>query len=228
MTQSWKNIADFLPSDFQERWDFSRNSDTTHLLRLVMLRELHKETAEKRANCEAAGIAKTADQLKQVENILKSHVFSLEFPDSLDEILTKAADPKTLGSRPDLPASLTAAIGPGKLDKPERDWDLVIAHHAALEGWIFGALTFTVSQEDLHRWESRLQKSAWPTGTLLFSEKADQAIAPGFWCGRWYLCYDSRFPSPDSWWKEIRNWPGSAISPEEEINWKVLFPPDQV
>ncbi len=228
MNQAWKNIADLLPSNFEERWSFCQNSDTTHLLKLVLLREFYKETAAKRANCVAAGITKTADLLGKVEDTLRTHIYSMEFSDSLDEILSGPANANNVGSSPDLPASLTAAIGVGKLDGANRDWDRIIAHQASMEGWVFGALTFTVATDDLDSWESRLHKSAWPTGCLLFSEKAEQAIAPGFWCGRWYLCYDSRFPSPDSWWKEIRNWPGSAINPEDEIDWKVLFPPDQV
>ena len=198
-------------------------------MKLVLLRELYLETKLKKDNCLEAGITKTADQLAEIEKTIHSHVFSAELSDDLNQLLSKAADPSNLTPRPDLPASFVAALGlAGKLEGTEKDWDVMIAHHATMEGWIFGSLDFTVNRQELSRWQERLHNSAWPTGTVLFAGEAKPSQEPEHFHGRWYICYDFRFPSPDSWWKEIRNWPGSSISDAEEIDWKVLFPPEAV
>ncbi|MCC7440408.1 MAG: hypothetical protein IT285_02175 [Bdellovibrionales bacterium] len=207
-----------LLAEAEPLWSEAGRSQHPRLLRLVLLRDLVRTLHAERSRLMSVHQPGRAEALSELEPLLESLR-----PDALVEVTLTALVTLKLGLKrqkarpPEIPDSLAARLGAGKLNRYDRLWEGEIAVEGQLQGWNFWNLDAWVEITRAEQFHQALGQRLWPVAVVLFVEAAPVEEAnpgvesdPPRWRGRWYLVARPDWTPPSG---PLQNLPGGDMEP---------------
>lgn len=212
---------------YRQRWASFGAGRSSHLLKLVILRDLVRILHTERSRMLAEGGRAAPRFLKPLEERIAELRHASQLSGSLDEWLElnpkKAFEPV----ESEIPTELFESIPRDRLERYDRAWELAIAMEAMRIGWSFWALDAWINPVAAQEFHSALNSRLVPEAAVLFAEaapisKSSPSASVSGWRGRWLIVVQSQISDPAADF-ELDSLPGILFSPQEPI-WKRLFP----
>lgn len=204
----------------------------TNLLKLGILREIHRTVHAQKSGSLAKGRRDEARRLGEIE----TRVEALRQQAKLDGELAELIGRPPAGKKRTrvLPDSLFNFIEKEKLERYDRHWEAALAAEACAAGWRFWILDAWVQIPLIEHWSATLSEQLWPHGVLLFVESAgflesrtdnpDDAL----WHGQWLAIVDPRYADPRDVTRGMDQWAGSTVAAPSPPHWKALYTPKRL
>ncbi len=191
-----KEWPESLLRPLESRWSEAAQAPSPRLIRLALLRELARAIHAGRSSVMATpGALPSPADLRKFEGVVEALRRDGTLRESLQETLRQApplAGPTPPGPAPSLrPLQMSRLVGPGKLERSDRQWELALAREAENCGYSLHAIEATVAMGEVESWSQRLEDSLWPRAVVLFTEAgAPPAAVSTNWTGRWWVCFE--------------------------------------
>lgn len=210
-------------------WSQSEGTETCHLLRLAVLRDLHRALHAQKSRCLAKGRKGDAKLLGDWESRVDELRSAASFESDMFGLL-RSREPVKKRTRL-LPDGLYAAIPREKLDRYDRLWEQTLAAEGIAQGWRLWKLSTWIVVNQSESWNQMLTDHLWPIGiplwvdSLGFAESRSGNKDDAIWHGEWVVLAHPRVENATEFSLDLTRWPGSTLEAPEAPRWRLAFSP---